>query len=92
MTWLDKLKLALLFINVKGDLRQPQNYAMGRIPKGYQRWYVAQQYFYDVERILRELKAAVSFISTPQEDSFFLAHGISKENYISFLKYFLHTI
>jgi len=82
--------MALIVISLKGELRQPQNNAMGRISKGYVRWQVAQQYLYDIERILREIKMAYSLILNIPDEEFLKNHSTNKENYIMYHQgYFL---
>ena len=91
--WLDQLKSALVITNAKGDIRQPQNHAMDRIAEGYSRWWTASQYFYDIERILKEMKVAASFASTIPDASFFAAHTITPEDYIMYHQgYFLDLV
>lgn len=81
MAQFEKLKMALSVISVKGEIRQPQNFAMEREAKGYSSWYVAQQYAYDIDRIVRELDTAYSFVSQLPESDFLSKHSISEENY-----------
>lgn len=93
MNWFDKLKIALAVISTKGELRQPQNFAMEREAKGYSSWYVAQQYAYDIDRILRELNTAYSFVSQLPDSEFLKKHSISEENYILYHQgYFLDLV
>ncbi len=93
MSWFEKLKLALAVISTKGELRQLQNFAMEREAKGYSSWYVAQQYAYDIDRILRELNTAYSFVSQLPDSEFLKKHSISEENYILYHQgYFLDLV
>lgn len=93
MSWFEKLKMALAVISFKGEIRQPQNFAMECVPKGYSRWQIAQQYAYDVDRILRELKVAQSFVNNLPDAEFLQKHSITKENYILYHQgYFLDLI
>lgn len=90
VSWFDKLRTGLLTITIKGELRQPHNYAMEKVPSGYSRWQISQQYFNEVERIMRELKVAHSFVSQMPDDEFLKKHNISHENYIMYHQgYFL---
>ena len=91
--WIDQLKSALVITNAKGDLWQPQNHAMDRVAEGYSRWWTASQYFYDIERIIKEMKVAASFASTMPDDAFFAAHTITPEDYIMYHQgYFLDLV
>lgn len=91
--WLEKLKGGLLIINIKGDIRQPHNHAMDRVPDRFSRWSIASQYLYDIERILQEMKSAVSFISILPENAFLQKHSITSEDYIMYHQgYFLDLV
>lgn len=91
--WLEELKGGLLITNIKGDIRQPHNYAMDRVPARFSRWSIATQYLYDIERILQEMKSAVSFISILPEDAFLQKHSITSEDYIMYHQgYFLDLV
>jgi hypothetical protein len=84
MEWFDRLKLGLLITVIKGDIRQPHNEAMGNVAKGYSRWQTASSYFYDIERILLEMKMTRSFVEQLPDDAFYAAHGINAEDYIMY--------
>ncbi len=87
------LKAGLSLTSIKGDVRQPHNYAMGRIPARYSRWQTASQYLTDIERILQELKTSVSFVSTLPDDTFLLKHSVNSEDYIMYHQgYFLDLV
>ena len=60
MEWFERLKIGLMISHIKGDIRQPHNEAMGNVAKGYSRWQTASSYFYDIERILLEMKMSRS--------------------------------
>lgn len=93
MSKFSDLRTGISFISIKGDVRQPHNYAMGRIPDGYARWVIASRYHSDVERILQELKAAVSFVSFPPDEAFLLKHSLNLEDYIMYHQgYFLDLV
>lgn len=90
MKWLEKLKLALLIITIKGEIRQLQSYAMGRVPEGYSRWSIASTYLYDVERIMQELKTSHSFVSKLPDKLFFDSYSVNSEDYVMYHQgYFL---
>ncbi len=84
MKWFDKLKVGILLTVIKGEIRIPQNYALGRVPKGYGRWMIAQEYLFDLERILKELSLVVSFVSNPPSDEFLLTHSARREDYLMY--------
>lgn len=84
MEWFDKLKIGIILTVIKGEIRIPQNYALGRVPKGYGRWSIAQEYLIDLERIIKELSLAVSLVSKPPSDEFLLTHKIRREDYLMY--------
>lgn len=93
MSALNDLKTGIFFTNLKGDVRQPHNYAMGRVPARYSRWYTASTYASDVERILQELKTSLSFVFTLPDESFFTQHSTNAEDYIMYHQgYFLDLV
>lgn len=93
MSSFSDLKTGITFTLIKGDVRQPHNYAMERVSAGYSRWMIASQYHADIERILRELKVAVSFVSSSPDDQFLLQHPINLEDYIMYHQgYFLDLV
>ncbi len=93
MNWFERIKLGLIITGIKADLRQPHNYAMGRVPRGHYSWYTAQQYLYDIERIFRELKVSTSFVTHLPEEIFLGEHFISREDYIMYHQgYFLDLV
>lgn len=67
---------------IKGDIRQPHNAAMGNVAKGYSRWQTASSYFYDIERILLEMKMSRSFVDQLPDEMFYTTHRINAEDYI----------
>lgn len=92
-TAFDKLKSGISFTSIKGDVRQPHNYAMGRIPARYSRWTTASIYATDVERIVRELKTALSFVVTLPDSDFLVKHSTNTEDYIMYHQgYFLDLV
>lgn len=84
MKWFECLKTGLMMINLKGEIRQPHNEAMGNIARGYPRWQTASSYLYDIERILLEMKMARSFLDQLPDDSFYETHAINAEDYIMY--------
>jgi hypothetical protein len=93
MSALNDLKTGISFTNFKGDVRQPHNYAMGRVPAGYSRWYTASIYAMDIERIIQELKTSLSFVSTLPDETFLSNHGTNAEDYIMYHQgYFLDLV
>jgi len=91
--WFDELKGGLLITNIKGDIRQPHNHAMDRVPACFSRWSIASQYLNDIERILGEMKSAVSFVSVLPDDTFLEKHSITSEDYIMYHQgYFLDLV
>ncbi|MFA6184494.1 MAG: nucleotidyltransferase domain-containing protein [Parcubacteria group bacterium] len=91
--WIEELKTALLITSIKGDLRQPHNYAMSRVPARYSRWHTAQNYFYDIERILKELKTAALFVANPPDDVYLGAFETNQEDFIMYHQgYFLDLV
>ena len=93
MEWFDKLKTGLLITQIKGDIRQPHNEAMGNVAKGYSRWHTASGYFYDIERILQEIKTARSLVAQLPDDTFYAVHGLNAEDYILYHNgYFLDLV
>lgn len=73
-----------MITHIKGDIRQPHNEAMGNVAKGYSRWQTASSYFYDIERILLEMKMARSFVDQLPDEVFYAAHSINAEDYIMY--------
>lgn len=93
MEWFEKLKLSLIAINVKGDLRHRNDHAMEHVPKGFSRWATASSYLYDMERIILELRTARSFIETLPDDAFLAAHSLTREDYAMYHQgYFLDLV
>ncbi len=93
MSALNDLKTGISLTHLKGDVRQPHNYAMGRVPARYSRWYTASAYASDVERIIQELKTALSFVSTLPDDTFLKSHTTTSEDYIMYHQgYFLDLV
>lgn len=91
--WLDNLKSGLLITSIKGEIRQPHNYAMDRVPANFSRWQTASQYFIDIERILREMKSSVSYVSIMPDDAFLEAHSVTPEDYVMYHQgYFLDLV
>lgn len=84
MIELEKLKTGLTIISAKGDIRQPQSSAMERVPEGYSRWQTASLYLMDIERIMRELRAASSFVATLPDATFLSSHSINEEDYVMY--------
>jgi hypothetical protein len=90
---LEKLKGGLTFVSFKGDIRQPQNYAMGRIPARFHRWSLASSYMLDIERILKEIESSISFVEKVPEKDFLLQHNINAEDYVMYHQgYFLDLV
>ncbi|MFO0718662.1 MAG: nucleotidyltransferase domain-containing protein [Candidatus Paceibacterota bacterium] len=82
-----------MITSIKGDIRQPYNEAMGNIAKGYSRWHTASSYFYDMERILLEMKMTRSFVEQLPDDAFYMTHAINAEDYIMYHHgYFLDLV
>lgn len=93
MTALNDLKTGISFTHLKGDVRQPHNYAMGRIPARFSRWYTASSYVTDIERIIQELKTSLSFVTTLPDDIFLAQHSMNSEDYIMYHQgYFLDLV
>lgn len=91
--WITKLKFSLLSIQTIGDIRQPWNHFMDCLPSGYSRWQIAYRYFCDIERILQEMKASISFVSAPPEDDFLKKHNVQSEDYVLYHQgYFLDLV
>jgi|GEM_PF-3129795 len=91
--WIEDLKNSLVIISIKGDIRQLNNYTMGRIPARFLRWHIASQYFYDIERILLEIKSAVSLVSKIPNEEFLSTHSMTPEEYIMYHQgYFLDLV
>lgn len=90
---LNNLKTGISFACFKGDVRQPHNYAMERIPSGYLRWHTATMYVSDIERIMQELKLSLSLVSNIPDDEFLASHSINSEDYIMYHQgYFLDLV
>lgn len=90
---LDNLKIGLMITSFKGDIRQPHNYAMSRVPARFSRWSVASSYYYEIERILKELDTAVSFVKIPPDETFLTTHSMTREDYIMYHQgYFLDLV
>lgn len=91
--YLDELRSGLVITNLKGDVRHPMSYLMDRVPTGYNRWSIASQYFWEVERILSELKSAVSFVKNLPDDNYIATHLITVESYVLYHQgYFLDLV
>lgn len=93
MEWFEKLELALVALNIKGDLRHRNDHAMEHIPRRFTRWSTASNYLYDIKRILLELRMAHSLIKTMPSSAFLQKHKLSREDYAMYHQgYFLDLL